>query len=293
MTSATTRRSVSLVAAHLLLAVGSTGWAAGDRLLATGGAVSLEATAGGGITPWAVLAGYGERGQSGCAAALTAVSVDDYGLEAIGLGCSFGNRLELSAGRQQLDLDGLRPLLGLPAGQMLRQRYAGFKLRLGGDIVYHRWGQLSFGGIYKDAEDEWLVRAAGARDTSGIDWYLSGGKLFLDGPFGRMAYLNATARLTRANQAGLLGFGGDRRNSASLNLEVAAAIFPWRELALGVEYRQKPDNLGFAAEDDWADLFVAWFPTKYVSVVAAWAELGTIGTLDNQRGPYLSVAGSF
>ena len=35
------------------------------RLLATGGATSLEGAAGGGITPWAVLAGYGERGEWG------------------------------------------------------------------------------------------------------------------------------------------------------------------------------------------------------------------------------------
>ncbi|MGA4602895.1 DUF3034 family protein, partial [Ectopseudomonas hydrolytica] len=35
------------------------------RLLATGGATSLEGAAGGGIMPWAVLAGYGERGEWG------------------------------------------------------------------------------------------------------------------------------------------------------------------------------------------------------------------------------------
>ena len=31
--------------------------------MATGGATSIEGAAGGGITPWAVLAGYGERGE--------------------------------------------------------------------------------------------------------------------------------------------------------------------------------------------------------------------------------------
>jgi hypothetical protein len=35
------------------------------RLLATGGVSSLEGAAGGGITPWAVLAGYGEAGKPG------------------------------------------------------------------------------------------------------------------------------------------------------------------------------------------------------------------------------------
>jgi hypothetical protein len=34
---------------------------------------------------------------------------------------------------------------------------------------------------------------------------------------------------------------------------------------------------------------VAWFPSKRVSVVAAWADLGSIATLDGQRGAYLSL----
>lgn len=256
------------------------------RLLGTGGAVSIEATAGGGITPWAVLAGYGTRDASGLETA-------DYGLRTIGGACTLNNRIELSAGRQTLDLGGLRPLLGLPGDQQLRQRFAGIKVRLLGDIVYNRWGQLSAGYIYKDSEDAGLARIAGAVDSSGGDMYLSAGKLFVNGPLGHMAYVNSTVRWTKANQGGLLGFGGDRRNSYSANAELAVALFARRDLALGFEYRQKPDNLGFAAEDDWQDVFLAWFPSKHVSVVAAWAFLGDIGTLRDQDGPYVSIAGSF
>lgn len=265
----------------------------GGRLLATGGAVSIEATAGGGITPWAVLAGYGTDEQVGCAAALTGVHTDDYALRSTGGACTWRNRIELSVGRQELDLAGLRPVLGLPDDQMLRQRYAGLKIRLAGDIVYSDWGQLSAGVLYRQSEDKALVRTAGAKDTAGIDSYLSAGKLFLDGPLSRMAYVNATLRFTRANQGGLLGFGGDREDSYRANIELAAALFARRDLAVGIEYRQKPDNLGFAAEDDWKDVFVAWFPSKHVSVVGAWAFLGSIGTLPDQNGPYISVAGSF
>lgn len=265
----------------------------GGRLLATGGAVSIEATAGGGITPWAVLAGYGTDEQVGCAAALTGVQTDDYTLRSTGGACTWRNRIELSIGRQELDLAGLRPVLGLPDDQMLRQRYAGLKIRLAGDIVYSNWGQLSAGVLYRQSEDKALVRAAGARDTAGIDGYLSAGKLFLDGPLSRMAYVNATLRLTRANQGGLLGFGGDRDDGYRANIELAAALFAPRDLAVGIEYRQKPDNLGFAAEDDWKDVFIAWFPSKHVSVVGAWAFLGSIGTLPDQNGPYISIAGSF
>lgn len=62
---------------------------------------------------------------------------------------------------------------------------------------------------------------------------------------------------------------------------------------LGVEYRQKPDNLGFAKENDWSDVFVGYFPNKHLALVLAWAQLGDIAGQSNQNGPYLSVQGSF
>lgn len=61
----------------------------------------------------------------------------------------------------------------------------------------------------------------------------------------------------------------------------------------GAEYRHKPDNLGFATENDWWDAFVAWVPDRRVSVTAAWTDLGDIAGLEDQRGLYLSLQGSF
>ncbi len=66
----------------------------------------------------------------------------------------------------------------------------------------------------------------------------------------------------------------------------------WRWL-VGVEYRQKPDNLDFADEDDWWDLFVAWVPDRHLAVTAAWVNLGDIAGLENQQGAYLALQGSF
>jgi hypothetical protein len=37
--------------------------------------------------------------------------------------------------------------------------------------------------------------------------------------------------------------------------EAGAGVFINRQWLLGAEYRQKPDNLSFAREDDWWDLF--------------------------------------
>ena len=266
---------------------------AGSRLVATGGANSIEGSAGGGIVPWAVLAGYGDTGEFGCSAGVSHLATGDYGLRVIGGACSYGNRVEIALSEQELDLDGLRPLLGLADEQTLRQRSVSAKIRLYGDITYDRRGQLSLGIVHKKNHDGWLARAAGAMRESDIEAYLSLGRLFIDGPFGHMWYGNVSLRYTRANQGGLLGFGGDLGRSRRLVPEVALAWFPWRKFAIGAEYRANPDNLSFAVGDDWTDLFVAWFPSKRWSVVAAWVDLGSVGTLDGQSGLFFSANGSF
>jgi hypothetical protein len=66
-----------------------------------------------------------------------------------------------------------------------------------------------------------------------------------------------------------------------------------RNLVIGAEYRTKPDNLSFAGEDDWFDVYAAWAINKHLSVTAAWANLGSIATFDDQRGLYLSLQAGF
>lgn len=258
------------------------------RLLATGGATQVEGAAGGGIVPWAVLAGYGTDGQVGGTAFYTRVDTGDYALDARGAAFTLYNRLELSVARQSFDLGELQRRLALP-WDALEQDIYGAKLRVAGDVVYSRMPQLSVGVQHKRMRDGTLPLALGARDDRGTDAYLSASKLFLDGAGGYQLLLNATLRSTNANQGGLLGFGGDRRDARSWVWEGAAAVLFDPRLAVGIEYRQKPDNLGFAREDDWGDVFVAWFPNKHVAVVGAWADLGSIATLDDQRGAYVSV----
>jgi hypothetical protein len=266
---------------------------AGDgRLLATGGATQLEGAAGGGIVPWAVLAGYGTRDQNGGTAFYTRVDTGDYALDAYGVAWTFRNRLELSLARQRFDLGELQRRLALP-WDALEQDIVGAKLRLGGDLVYTSMPQFSLGLQHKRLRDGALPRAVGARDTAGTDVYLSASKLFLDGAGGHQLLLNATLRSTRANQLGLLGHGGDRKGGRSLVFEGSAALVWDPSWAAGIEYRQKPDNLGFAGEDDWMDAFVAWFPNKHVAVVGAWAGLGSIAGLEGQGGPYLSLQLSY
>ena len=105
--------------------------------------------------------------------------------------------------------------------------------------------------------------------------------------------MNGTVRLTKANQIGILGFGGDKNDSYKPQFEFSAAYLLTRTLAIGAEYRTKPDNLGIAREDDWFDVFVAYAPTRNVSVTVAYADLGNIVIKDNQRGLYASLQVGF
>ncbi len=258
------------------------------RLLATGGASTIEGSAGGGIVPWAVIAGYGTDEQWGGATFATRVEVDDYALDSQGVSLGWRNRVEIGVARQRFALPTLADALSLPT-RRFRQDIVHAKLRLGGDLVYTPMPQVSIGVQRKTQRDFLVPSLVGARDDRGTDVVLSASKLFLGAAGGRHLLLNGTLRSTRANQTGLLGFGGDRDDGRALVGEASAAVLLDPRWAIGVEYRQKPDNLGFAAEDDWKDVFVGWFPNKRVAIVAAYADLGRIATLDHQEGWYVSL----
>ncbi len=262
------------------------------RLLATGGATSIEGTAGGGITPWAVLAGYGERGEWGGDVFATRVETGDYRLDVGGVAFAYDNRVELSFARQRFDLGTLARDLSLPENS-LSQAIFGIKVRLFGDLIYDRLPQVSLGLQHKRQKDFLIPSLVGAQRDEDTEAYLTGSRLILGGAFGYNLLLNGGVRYSRANELGLLGFGGDRRDTRSLLKEGSAAVLFNPHWALGIEYREKPDNLSFAGESDWADLFLGYFPNKRLAVVLAYARLGEIATLDNQDGAYLSVQGSF
>ena len=262
------------------------------RLIATGGASSLEGAAGGGITPWAVIAGYGENNEWGATAFATIVNLPDYRLDVAGVALAYDNRVEVSFARQRFDLGSLVHQLDLPEDN-LGQDVFGVKVRLFGDLIYDDLPQVSLGLEYKHQRDFLIPGLVGAKRDSDTEGYLAASRLFMGAAFGYNLLVNGSLRYSRANELGLLGFGGDRRDTRSLLKEGSVAVLFNPRWALGVEYRQKPDNLSFAGESDWADVFVGYFPTKQVSVVLAYARLGEIATLDNQNGTYLSVQGSF
>jgi hypothetical protein len=259
----------------------------GGRLLATGGASQLEGSAGGGLVPWATLGSYATRDEFGATAYATRVEVSDYSLDSVGAAFTTNNRVELSIARQRFHLGTLGDALGMP-GAVIRQNIFGLKVRIVGDVIYTSWPQLAIGVQRKKNLDFDVPSAVGARADHGTDIYLAATKVFLGSAGGYNLLLNGTLRSTSANQLGILGFGGDEGGRRLVGEFSGAVLFNPR-LAVGVEYRQKPDHLGFAREDAFRDVFVAWFPNKHVSAVAAYTDLGSVATLDRQRGWYLSV----
>ena len=268
----------------------------GSRIWATGGVTAIEGSAGGGLVPWALLGSYASDEEWGGTLALSRAETDDYTLSVTGAGLNWNNRVELTLARQTLDLDELVFTLkngfGLEQDE-LNQDIIGAKVRLAGDALYSPWGQWSAGLQHKRQRDFMVPEAIGARDDAGTDLYLSASKLFFAALLDRNLLISATARATKANQGGLLGFGGDRNDRYEVMAEASVGLFLNRQWLVGGEYRQKPDNLSFAEEQDWWDLFVAWVPDRRLAVTAAWVDLGDVATLADQQGLYLSLQGSF
>ena len=268
--------------------------AAGDgKLLLTGGVSSIDGAAGGGLTPWAVTGSYATDGQVGATAFITRATTQDYGLTTYGAAVGIRDRVEVSLARQEFNASVVVP------DTTLKLDIVGIKLKLAGDAVLDadNWmPQIAIGAEFKrlapgPAIGGVLDSVAARRD--GVDLYLSATKLFLAPGI----LVNGTLRATKANQNGLLGFGSADQRNYRLEPEISVAWLLRKDLAIGAEVRFKPNNLAFAGaafeEDAWKDLFIAWAPSKHVSVTAAWVDLGNIVGHPRQTGGYLSLQLAF
>lgn len=266
----------------ILLFVSSMAVAGDGKLIGTAGLNTIEGSGGGGIVPWATLSGYDTRDQISASAFITQVSLPDYRLNVIGANISLFDRAEFSVARQVFGLTSL--------GGEITQSIYGAKVRLYGDVIYSDWPQISIGLQYKDLEDTAVAQLLGSDDTQGTDFYVAATKVHLGVVAGYNLVWNVSGRLTKANQLGLLGFGGATNDDYELMLEASAGVLFSRHFAAGMEYRQKPDNLG-VGEDDWIDVFITYIPSKRVNFTLAWADLGSIAGVPAQKGLYLSVGG--
>lgn len=272
------------------------------KLRLTGGVNTIDGAAGGGLTPWAVIGTNATVGEGGLSVFATRVKPRDYTLDVIGGAAAFDDRFEFSIARQDFDTGATGTALGLP-GLRLKQNIVGAKVKVAGEAILDSdtWmPQIALGLLYKELDAGGLsatLAALGAKEH-GTDLYVSATKLFL----AQSLLLNGTLRATKANQNGLLGFGGTGSDSYRVMPEFSVAYLLRRDLAAGFEYRAKPDNLNPSIlgaglkEDDWKDLFVAWAPTRNLALTAAYVDLGRIVPAVQSRrqtGWYLSAQLSF
>ena len=262
------------------------------RLIATGGVSQVEGAGGGGLAAWALITGYGTDHGMGVNGHVTQIVLPDYRLTSLGVATGLFDRLELSYAWMEFDTLGVGGALGLGKGFTFHQNVFGAKLRLFGDAIYDQesWlPQVSAGLQHKENDRGAVIAFVGGKASSGTDYYLAASKLFL----AENLLLNATVRATRANQLGILGFGGDKHDGYSAQFEGSAAWLLSRTFVVGAEFRTRPSNLSIAREGSAHDLFAAWIPNRNVSFTLAYVDLGNIVIRDDQRGLYFSVQAGF
>lgn len=261
------------------------------KLLLTNGVTTVEGAAGGGLAPWAVIAGNATRDGIGAQASVTVAELPDYDFQSFAVAVGAWDRVELSYARQVFDTNKVGGALGLGDNFKFDQDIWGAKVKLAGDAVYgSRWmPAIAVGVQYKKSLDAPIVRAVGAAHAEGIDYYASATKLFLDWSL----LTNVTVRATKANQLGLLGHGGTLGDSHKIQIEGSAAYQFSRRFVVGGEYRTKPSNLAIAREDDWWDAFAAYGINRHLTATVAYTDLGSIATFEKQRGVLFQLQGGF
>ena len=280
------------------------------KILATSGVSQVEGAGGGGLTPWAIITGYGTQDSVGANVHYSYVRTGDESLNSVGAAVGLFDRVELSYANEIFRFHS--GLLSMGGDTAIHEDIYGIKLKLFGDAVYDqdRWyPQVAVGALYKKNRGldipvlgltSYSPVNLGAEHAQGTDFYMAATKLFLS----ESLLANLTLRATKANQFGLLGFGGDRSGNYHVEPEVSLAYLLNRRLAVGGEYRAKPHNLSIDDESGAYDFFMAFFATRNVSLTAAYVDLGTIGAQiapaigstdyrTHQRGPYLSLQAGF
>ena len=273
------------------------------KFLLTAGFNDLEGSGGGGLVPLAFITGYGSSDSWGANAHFTNIQLKDFQLRTYGAAVGALDRLELSYTRHEFNVTGTA-LDGLGVSQDI----LGIKIKLLGDAVYGQdsWlPQIAVGAEYhrNDGIDHAAqvglagvtsVTQLGAASEHGTDIYLAATKVFL----AENLLVNVAIRATKANEFGLLGFGGDLKNTYSYKPEGTIAYLLTRTLAVGSEIRTRPHNLSVDDESSAYTVFIGWTPTKNLSLVAAYLNIGGVlgpatGVTRHQDGPYISIQAGF
>lgn len=295
----------------------------GSALLFSGGTTSYEGSAGGGITPWAIIGGYGSKEQIKGSANVQLLQMGDYQLTTAGILVGFYDRVELSFQRQSLDVgDGVVSnvfnvltdgAVSIAPGTDIVQDVVGLKVKLFGDAIFSDnpfLPQVSVGFQHKKNRDfstdlalpsgavplpsQGVPQLVGATQDNGTDIYLAATKLWLGGAFGKNLLTSFTLRATQANALGFLGFESASDDSYDLEFEGSIALIPSPNTVMGVEWRTQSNRLGGIAEEETMyDVFIAYFPNKTWSATVAYVDIGSLPFESNAKGFYLSVTANW
>ena len=213
-----------------------------------------------------------------------------------------------------------------PWNTTIKMHVVGAKIRVIGEAIYDSDNlipQVAVGGFYKWNENKALLETLQSDKSKDYEAYISVTKIF----FPLSTLLNVTGRYSAANQTGLTGFGDDHK----MRVEASLAYLLKKDTAIGVEFQQHGHNadgknvtLGGGVdlttlvnnptlgpvlsdlgvnkglintltqkESNWYDAFVAFFPSKNLSITMAMAYLGNITFTPNQTGFYISLQAAF
>jgi hypothetical protein len=295
----------------------------GSALLLSGGVTSFEGSAGGGITPWALINGYGSKEEINGTANVQLIQAGDYQLTTAGISVGIYDRVEVSLQRQSLDVGGgvtsnvfnllTNGAVSTASGTDIEQDILGVKVKLFGDALFAEkpyLPQVSLGFQYKKNRDfdsslplpsgdiplpnQGVPSIVGAAEDSGLDIYLSATNVWLGGAFGKNLLVNLTARATKANTFGLLGFESADDDSYDIEFEGSLAVIPTPNTAIGVEWRTQSNRLGGLAEEETVtDLFIGYFPSKAWSATVSYVDIGNLPFDSNAKGFYFTLTANW
>ena len=201
------------------------------KLLFTAAFNEADGAGGGGLVPFALITGYGSDESYGANVHYTHAGLRDFDFKSYGVGFGLFDRVELTIARQ--DFEATATALD---GVSVSQDVFGLKVRVLGDAVYEQdtWmPQVAVGVQFKrhrgieDAGPLVSVEQLGADDEDGTDFYVAATKVLLD----QSLLFNFQLRYTKANQLGLLGFGGDREDGYSPEVGASVGYLLTRKLA--------------------------------------------------------------
>lgn len=262
--------------------------------------MNIEGEGGGGLIPWAYLTNPPAEGQvfGKPTVGATYIFPQNFNVNVYHLNETITDRLELGYARTVFDTTNLLGAVRVDE-LVMDTLHAKVLLLKETDML----PAVSVSAEYKknrdiDTADKNLglaLTAAGMEDNSGFDYCLSITKMLKETPLRMPILFNVGARYTKAAQTGYLGFSDD----AKILPEVTLAIMPESNVAVGIEFRAKPDEykavagVGSFGEDNWSDFFIAYFPTKGLSITGAVVNFGNIVNRNVNTGLYMNMKYDF